>query len=378
MEALLQAAASTGVLHLTGMGLTALPPAVLDLHGLVRLDLSGNELRELPEDLGRALTGLEELWLNDNPLVSLPPSLERCLSLRILDLRDTELTSLPRGLCRLSSLEHVDLRGTRLPAPLLTAVARGGTTALISHLGAVDARDNVVAALSARLRQDVYREEADTVKGGERLASLATELAAEFRDSNQLRTVIRNAERLLPLGLMTATAHGVRARYEALAEENARKALGADVELALRALYSSHSLSGRAVEGLVADVMAHMNRLEDATFLLRHAKALLPPTPAGVSGARLLAELTALRDALAAERAAATAVLTRALRSVYPDREPADVSRLAAAVAALLPTAADVLSLAGDAGTLFPPELGGARAKTIAAAFFAAKAEKGL
>jgi hypothetical protein len=50
---------------------------------LIRLDLGFNALRRLPDEIA-ALTSLEQLWLNDNPLlVSLSAELGRCKRLQV-------------------------------------------------------------------------------------------------------------------------------------------------------------------------------------------------------------------------------------------------------------------------------------------------------
>ena len=64
------------MLHLRGLGLRSLP-AALDRVApqLTVLDLSRNELAELPEALVARLTALKGLNLRDNALSTLPPSL---------------------------------------------------------------------------------------------------------------------------------------------------------------------------------------------------------------------------------------------------------------------------------------------------------------
>jgi Leucine-rich repeat (LRR) protein len=78
----------------------------------MRLDLSFNRLVALPSGIS-LLTGLEQLWLNDSPfLATVPPSLQLCKKLQVLDLRRTAILTLPREMGRLKHLVEVDLRET--------------------------------------------------------------------------------------------------------------------------------------------------------------------------------------------------------------------------------------------------------------------------
>ena len=79
----LDKARQTGILYLSHLGLKAIPEEVFTIKNLVRLDLGWNHLEELSPRIGE-LSKLEELWLNRNPLRSLPVELESCVKLKIL------------------------------------------------------------------------------------------------------------------------------------------------------------------------------------------------------------------------------------------------------------------------------------------------------
>ena len=372
---------ATGVLQLGSLGLMAVPAAALapTLAPLVRrLDLSHNDLRSLPAEIG-ALINLEELFLNGNPLQALPDEMEGCLSLRVIDLRDTHLTQLPAALGRLPAIIDVNLLNTRLDARVQELYAKGGVLRLLSFLNERDARQDLAEALRTKLTVDVFREAADTVAGKARVARLVADCMAEFSpaENTELRTVVRNAQRLFGSDLAAASAAEVRARLTGLLRDNMRKALAADVELKLRALYYGR-IDVTKVEGLVHDVMAGLPELEDAQFLLEHAVKLFPREARDVRGTVLYSDLRALRQAMAADRAAALATLARSLLHIYPDREPPQVEHLARAVARLLHKADDIRMLASDAGELFPAEFGEAKPKRLFANFKVLKAEKGL
>lgn len=72
----------TRVLHLNDSGLTSIPPPVLNLSMITRLDLSHNNLAELTPDI-QLMVNLENLWLNGNPLAAIPSELQHCRKLKV-------------------------------------------------------------------------------------------------------------------------------------------------------------------------------------------------------------------------------------------------------------------------------------------------------
>jgi hypothetical protein len=377
-EAALASAREHGSLSLYGVGFCAVPPAVPLLGPcLLRLDLGSNELATLPR-LG-ALVSLRELFLNDNPLSSLPgDALEGCVSLRALDLSNTPLRTLPPPLSRLPALCDVALRGVRLEAPLAAAARRDGCFGLLALLRARDERDALESALLRKLALDVWREGGDTAAGRARLEALVAGVSAAFPANADLRAVTNNAARLFGGGEPAdASPARVAERYAALCEDNERKALGAEIELAMRAVYYD-AADPRLIARLRAEVVAALPTLEDAQFLLAHARALLPSKVDLLVPSQLPALVVALRSKLRADREAAISSLIKALARVYPDREPREVEALARACAAGLPRVDDVRALAGDAEELFPAEFGAAKPRKVVAAFRDFQAEKGL
>lgn len=93
--------------------LTQLPPSVLGLTTLKRLDIGYTSISELPEGI-KDLTVLEELFASAANLTSLPLSIGEMNSLRVLLLANNELTELPPSLGNLANLERLDLSRNRL------------------------------------------------------------------------------------------------------------------------------------------------------------------------------------------------------------------------------------------------------------------------
>jgi len=84
---------------------------------LEELDLTGNILSELPEELGSATT-LRVLYLNGNVLKTLPHSIGKLAALEKLEVNNNELVELPKEIGRLSLLETLSISGnpiTTLP-----------------------------------------------------------------------------------------------------------------------------------------------------------------------------------------------------------------------------------------------------------------------
>lgn len=105
------------------------------------------------------MTKLEELWLNGNPLKSLPPEIEQCRALRIVDLRDTLVETLPREMSRLKNILEVDLRNCVLDTKLQAAYGPAcNTPALMAALKAIDTEVELRLKLERRLRDTVRVE----------------------------------------------------------------------------------------------------------------------------------------------------------------------------------------------------------------------------
>ena len=100
-------------LDLSGSELRQVPESLSELTWLEKLGLKQNQLKSIPESLG-SLTRLRNLYLNDNQLESIPESLGNLTQLTWLDLRHNQLKSIPESLGSLTRLWSLDLSENRL------------------------------------------------------------------------------------------------------------------------------------------------------------------------------------------------------------------------------------------------------------------------
>ncbi len=78
-------------------GLSAVPPEVFELaDSLEVLNLSGNQLRSLPHDLGR-LHKLKVIFCSDNPFTELPEVLGECAQLQVVGFKACQISRVTRN-----------------------------------------------------------------------------------------------------------------------------------------------------------------------------------------------------------------------------------------------------------------------------------------
>lgn len=96
------------------------------------VNVSGQNLFGFPPDIA-ALSSLQVVQANDNPIRLLPPHVGRFSQLRLLELRNSGLSDLPEELFALQQLELLDLRGNRLPEHRVAAARQALPNTLILY-----------------------------------------------------------------------------------------------------------------------------------------------------------------------------------------------------------------------------------------------------
>jgi internalin A len=91
-------------------------PEMCNLTNLVELDISKNNIYNLPAEIGN-LINLETLNLSSSQLTALPQEIGELSNLEILDLRHNNLTELPVEIFDLSKLKRLDLRDNNFRIP---------------------------------------------------------------------------------------------------------------------------------------------------------------------------------------------------------------------------------------------------------------------
>ncbi|KAL5106944.1 Leucine-rich repeat-containing protein 40 [Taenia crassiceps] len=138
---ILQAAKRSGVISLSGRGLSYVPPVIWTLNKIAaeekpisfesagdddvkwweaepitRLDLFGNSIKELPGDGITQLDSLVNIDIRDNELVGLPEELAALVNLKQFLLSSNRIVTLPEAFTQLTALVLLDLAHNRLTA----------------------------------------------------------------------------------------------------------------------------------------------------------------------------------------------------------------------------------------------------------------------
>ncbi len=110
------------VLDLSGQGLTKVPEDVFAKTDLEGLDLSNNRLSGALQAEVRHLQSLRTLDLSGNEFTGVPAEIGQLKDLETLDLSDNNLTGLPYELGNLSNLKMLDLTGNDYAAADLAVI----------------------------------------------------------------------------------------------------------------------------------------------------------------------------------------------------------------------------------------------------------------
>ncbi|NEQ58292.1 MAG: GTPase [Moorea sp. SIO4A1] len=96
------------VLDLSGTQLKTVPESIGKLTNLTELNLSGNQLTTVPESIGK-LTNLTKLNLSGNQLTIVPESIGKLTNLTELNLSKNQLTTVPESIGKLTNLTKLNL-----------------------------------------------------------------------------------------------------------------------------------------------------------------------------------------------------------------------------------------------------------------------------
>jgi hypothetical protein len=369
----LDKARQTGILYLSHLGLKTIPEEVFTIKNLIRLDLGWNHLEEISPRIGE-LAKLEELWLNRNPLRCLPVELESCVKLKILYLRETTLRKIPNEIGRLRHLMEIDLQGTQLKPKQQAVFDEGGTYKLLSHLKNRDQRKQAKIKMAQRMREGIYREVWDSPGGPEQVVILVKDVIRTFDSLEEIKSLIRNVERLFPEDIELVDIDSIRDYFFQLRRENEMKKLAAELELKIRVIYFDR-IKVELVEDMVHDIYREINNLDDIKFLIRYAPKLFPPTAKEVTGAGVADAVYTLQEQMAKEREDAINGLLQAIKGQYPHVEPPQVQKLTDETAAFFKKVVDLKKLAADVNVFFPAEFESAVPKMIRREFVKAAKE---
>ncbi|WP_084227301.1 COR domain-containing protein [Nostoc sp. KVJ20] len=117
-------------LHLIGNQLSSLPTEIFQLTNLQFLNLSSNQLSSLPPEIGQ-LTNLQSLYLSINQLSSLPPEIGQLTKLQTLYLSSNQLSSLPPEIVQLTNLQTLHLDSNQLSS-LPPEIQKKGARAILN------------------------------------------------------------------------------------------------------------------------------------------------------------------------------------------------------------------------------------------------------
>jgi len=110
----IETAEKTGALSFTDQKLEKFPPDLVKVvNNLRNLDLSGNRIKTLPENIG-AFKVLKTLTMSKNQLETIPKDLGKLVKLENLNLASNLLTSIPSSLQSLKNLKEINLSGNKL------------------------------------------------------------------------------------------------------------------------------------------------------------------------------------------------------------------------------------------------------------------------
>ena len=113
----------------------------------------------------------------------------------------------------------------------------GGTYKLLSHLKNRDQRKQAKIKMAQRMREGIYREVWDAPVGPEQVTTLVKDVIRTFDSLEEIKSLIRNVERLFPEDIGMVDIDSIRDYFFQLRRENEMKKLAAELELKIRVIY---------------------------------------------------------------------------------------------------------------------------------------------
>eukprot|EP01114_Cavostelium_apophysatum_P007309 TRINITY_DN1938_c0_g2_i1.p1 TRINITY_DN1938_c0_g2~~TRINITY_DN1938_c0_g2_i1.p1 ORF type:complete len:1165 (+),score=384.97 TRINITY_DN1938_c0_g2_i1:206-3700(+) len=111
-------------LNLSGNNLIDLPEAIGQLVGLEKLHVENNQLRFLPRTIGN-LCNLKKFYVNHNELTELPEEIARLINLEVFHFSDNNIRILPWGICSSLMLKEISLFNNPIESPPPFAYNKG-------------------------------------------------------------------------------------------------------------------------------------------------------------------------------------------------------------------------------------------------------------
>ncbi|VFV19649.1 Hypothetical predicted protein [Lynx pardinus] len=172
-------------LNLSHNQLRALPPEVGKLSRLVVLNLCGNRLRSLPREIG-LLKSLKVLFVNMNCLTELPAELSACRSLEVLSLSHNCLSQLPASFADLSRLRKLNLSNNYFAHIPLCVFALKELDFL--HVGS-NRLENIAESIQCLVGLQIFIAESNNIHAFPRSLCLLTSLELLNLNNNDIQTL---------------------------------------------------------------------------------------------------------------------------------------------------------------------------------------------
>ena len=107
----------------------------------------------------------------------------------------------------------------------------------MAHLHMRDQRKQAKLKMLERMREGVYRELWDVPGGQDQIMALIKEVFLKFENLDDIKNLIRNAERLFPENIEDVDIHEIEDEFGKLRREVERTKLAAELELKIRVIY---------------------------------------------------------------------------------------------------------------------------------------------